>query len=176
MTLNVCLKVVLLSYSIERRSNVIFLNLYRCFRAGILQIFRVELVTEIIHVSHLFIICSVKQGSSNRTIWTSLGETSLAKFGFEWETVLLFYRFCGCRIFFLAYVRTYTPSPSPSTQTYVVVHLPPTAYVLNGWSLLVFEIYKTQQLRIKWMYQRFPTLVSLWTVLKEKVNNTSPFI
>ena len=58
--------------------NVIFLNLDRFLRAGILQIFHVELVVQIIHVSHLFIICSVKQ------ILQSL---------YSSETVLLFFQF-----------------------------------------------------------------------------------
>ena len=45
----------------EVHEQSVHLNLNRFLRAGILQIVRVELVTQIIHVSHLFIICSVKQ-------------------------------------------------------------------------------------------------------------------
>ena len=86
MTLNVWLKVVLSSYSIERRSNVIFLNLDRFFASWDFT----NLPCGISHanyscMTHLFIIC--------------FGKTNLTKFGFEWETVLLFSCFCGCSMY-----------------------------------------------------------------------------
>ena len=81
---------------------------------------------QIIHVSHLFKICSVKQ------ILQSLDSNELQ--------FCCFFVFVAVEFFFLAYVRTYAP-PLPQVRKRMHLYSPPpppsprTAYVLNGWSL-----------------------------------------
>ena len=99
------------------------LNLDRFFRAGILQIFHVELVTQIIHVSHLFIISLVKQQSL---------DSSERQF-------CCFFVFVAVEFFLLRTYKHLLPPPlPPSTHLYNPPPPPLTAYVLNGWSLVYY--------------------------------------
>ena len=84
---------------------------------GILQIFRVELVTQIIHVSHLFVISSVKQ------ILQSLDSS-------ERQFCCLFV-FVTVEFFFLRTYEHILPSPKYANVRICRTPLSP-AYILNG--------------------------------------------